>query len=1027
MAENYFEIINEVRGKLEAIEEASRLFDEDVVSRLEALAQIDISLIAQDLAKGHYLGNRKLDIDLSLNQVGDTAVKYESARIVTDSGIVLDIAFSSGETESPSIIREQITDAIATYNDGVVDENDKIIDFEYDMLNENNDDPVIIQFRDQDGKSTSLDRVELVVWSGGATNALNNRPTYTWADTTSSMMTIANRIAGVAKLADSIDKIKTLISRIDEVLAIQEKTPELIDNEDSLYNLRDKLVSLYDVIDEIVALEAIKGYISTLANTTYKGQIETLADATYKAKVESVASNMEDINNAEENATIASQKAQEATDRADEIKAVTVGAINTLSAGQLASVTYDPNTGKFYFYIPQGAKGDRGEAFAVNAIGLIAERSNYDAQPINFSFFATDTGEIYFKQSNDNGDWSAGIPFGKGDTGNGIESIEKTSTTDNVDTYTITYTDTTTSTFTVTNGASAYEVAVANGFVGTEAEWLASLQATGATTIDAMTDTDTDDKTGKDGYVLTWDETSSKYILSEFTLPQYNINFGTVPTSLYEGMSTTLTDASYTSGVTYLVENVVGCSIVNNLDGTFTLTTTIADATVATFTITASKSGYTDGEYNGSITLTQVVLDGAVGIFNPSSSMGDLDTTFTTLSNITFSNEKAVVGDGTAEMISTTIDMGENGAIATDSYIRVEANNIAVTDDLDVSKIVSTKDISNQSALIVWDNGGSEEVLEVDVGVMADAEFDLTLSTDPFSDGSLIYKHNMDSTSTLVGSSTYPNGNPSFVAGKFGNAVDFNGSVSNTTAPYINTGVLSSSAKTISMWVTKTNGVSSGRYIGSASSTDTPLHWTTDGTNLMIYHNLWSHTIDVSDLPDGKFFHIVSVQNSSNTTIYINGVKSGSIGSSRTDGIHQSLALGGIRSDYIDCVEKVDQVEFYNRPLTAEDVSTLYTQQGTKYTYTEADNTKALYGKTPLALFENNTRNLAITFDDGTNYTDVETAPIYEGSNIIKFKQTLPDGSGIQPTAGNLFKAKITNSNKDEKIIEAYTKVYEEA
>ena len=40
----------------------------------------------------------------------------------------------------------------------------------------------------------------------------------------------------------------------------------------------------------------------------------------------------------------------------------------------------------------------------------------------------------------------------KGDTGNGIESIDKTATVDNVDTYTITYTNGNTTTFDVTNG-----------------------------------------------------------------------------------------------------------------------------------------------------------------------------------------------------------------------------------------------------------------------------------------------------------------------------------------------------------------------------------------------------------------------------------------------------------------------------------------------------------------------------------------------------------------------------------------------
>ena len=82
----------------------------------------------------------------------------------------------------------------------------------------------------------------------------------------------------------------------------------------------------------------------------------------------------------------------------------------------------------------------------------------------------------------------------KGDTGSagvGISSIARTSgdgTAGSLDTYTITLTNSTTSTFTVRNGTngtnglpganglSAYQIAVNNGFVGTETQWLASLK-----------------------------------------------------------------------------------------------------------------------------------------------------------------------------------------------------------------------------------------------------------------------------------------------------------------------------------------------------------------------------------------------------------------------------------------------------------------------------------------------------------------------------------------------------------------------
>lgn len=80
-----------------------------------------------------------------------------------------------------------------------------------------------------------------------------------------------------------------------------------------------------------------------------------------------------------------------------------------------------------------------------------------------------------------------------GATGNGIASIEKTSTVGLVDTYTITYTNGTTSTFTVTNGQDGD----GNEFIGTTAEW------------NALT---TAQKKEYDTYQLTDDYTEGKYI-----------------------------------------------------------------------------------------------------------------------------------------------------------------------------------------------------------------------------------------------------------------------------------------------------------------------------------------------------------------------------------------------------------------------------------------------------------------------------------------------------------------------------------
>ena len=86
-----------------------------------------------------------------------------------------------------------------------------------------------------------------------------------------------------------------------------------------------------------------------------------------------------------------------------------------------------------------GEQGAQGLPFQVDAQGLLANRSAFDAESAGFSYLAIDTGELYFREGAA-GNWSAGVPF-QGPAGD-----------------------------------SAYQVAVANGFVGTEVEWLAFLQ-----------------------------------------------------------------------------------------------------------------------------------------------------------------------------------------------------------------------------------------------------------------------------------------------------------------------------------------------------------------------------------------------------------------------------------------------------------------------------------------------------------------------------------------------------------------------
>lgn len=91
-------------------------------------------------------------------------------------------------------------------------------------------------------------------------------------------------------------------------------------------------------------------------------------------------------------------------------------------------------------------KGNVGEAAGFGTPTIEVTELDPDSEPTaEVTSDGEDTAKVFH--------FSFGIPQGKqGDTGNGIESIEKTGTEGNVDTYTITYTDETTTTFEVTNG-----------------------------------------------------------------------------------------------------------------------------------------------------------------------------------------------------------------------------------------------------------------------------------------------------------------------------------------------------------------------------------------------------------------------------------------------------------------------------------------------------------------------------------------------------------------------------------------------
>lgn len=73
----------------------------------------------------------------------------------------------------------------------------------------------------------------------------------------------------------------------------------------------------------------------------------------------------------------------------------------------------------------QGVQGEAGQSFSPDAIGPVENQSDYDDEPLGFSFLDATNGLIYFKLSNDTADWSTGAMFGRGPQGQqGLQGVQ---------------------------------------------------------------------------------------------------------------------------------------------------------------------------------------------------------------------------------------------------------------------------------------------------------------------------------------------------------------------------------------------------------------------------------------------------------------------------------------------------------------------------------------------------------------------------------------------------------------------------
>ena len=482
--------INKLAAKLNIIIEAAGLFDENVIPILEEIAELDLGAAIEDLEKGSYLGNRKIDVNLLYNMT--------DIDVNTDEAIATKAWTDPTKTVMYSGATALFKDGISIYIPFMFDKNPVNISTHADLLLQLNanqkflgklDNTLIASFAhpvvgeilriyDVDGVASNLDRLTLHAELGSFKEA---NTAYYWTKSTSALQTLAMRVGDINMIGSNIDSFIALANNVIQLVDLQSRIPELVDTytngvangDATLYNNLAKLIALHTNlsalqvlhtnINKIVNVEGNINLIQEVSDNIIPNLTVILSSYTHAVEAKNAAKTAKGYSDS------ASTSAATALAKADEIKKVTVGSTTTAVAGSNASVIYDTNSGKFHFVIPQGIKGDKGDAFTINARGTTGQRSLYDNEVAGFSFFDLNTSQLYLKLTNASGNWSDGIQFGKGDPGKdgaagvGISSITFTSTTDlsgnpgkpdAVDTYNINYTDGSTTAFTVANGNS---------------------------------------------------------------------------------------------------------------------------------------------------------------------------------------------------------------------------------------------------------------------------------------------------------------------------------------------------------------------------------------------------------------------------------------------------------------------------------------------------------------------------------------------------------------------------------------------
>ena len=286
----------------------------DILPVIEDLNALNLQEVTEDLKKGTFFGNRKIDIDVALNRTGIAelsdfnairaiwdnpigAVYYRGAvaTFVDGTSITVDFKNNSGQAE------------LVSTHGGIVDQLEDSAPFQAKIKNTSIQEAVggkigtIIQITDIAGVASNLDELSLIVATGDSVAA---NTLHYWAKTTSALQVVADKMGHVADLLGAIEEI-TLVSQnvneifsvgaaIDAVLGIYAKLSEMAVVHANILNVNtvaSDMTHVNAVAGDLAAIDAI--VLNLNAVKTAATNINTINTvALDSAKINTLTSNI---------------------------------------------------------------------------------------------------------------------------------------------------------------------------------------------------------------------------------------------------------------------------------------------------------------------------------------------------------------------------------------------------------------------------------------------------------------------------------------------------------------------------------------------------------------------------------------------------------------------------------------------------------------------------------------------------------------------------------------------------------------